>query len=144
MTRPPQQPSLFDSPALKLGSLGRAIKLALNRAAKESKISREEIAHRAAELAAEAEVNLCPGGGLGKGTLDKWLDLNSPGHMPSLLGLAVLCQVLNEAGPLAPVLEYLGLEAMGVEERKYRDYGRAHFELEQARQGLKKAKERLC
>jgi hypothetical protein len=58
--------------------------------------------------------NLCPGGGLGLGTLNKWLDINSPGHMPSLLGLAVLCQVLGEAGPLAPVLEYLGLEALGL------------------------------
>ena len=142
MTKPPQQLSLFDSPALKLGSLGRAVKLALNRAAKESKLSREELAHRAAELAAEAGVNLCPGGGLGKAILDKWLDVNSPGHMPSLLGLVVLSQVLGEVGPLAPVLEYIGMEAMGPEDRKFRDVGRAYLELKQARQGLKKAEDR--
>ena len=139
MTKPPQQLSLFDSPALKLGSLGRAVKLALNRAAKACNLSREELAHRAAALADEAGVNLCPGGGLGKAILDKWLDVNSPGHMPSLLGLAVLCQVLDEASPLAPVFEYLGLEVMGPEDRKFRDMGRAYLELKQARQRLKKA-----
>jgi len=47
---PPQQLSLFDSPALKLGGLGRAVKLALNRAAKNSNLSKEELAHRAAEI----------------------------------------------------------------------------------------------
>ena len=141
---PSQQPSLFDSPALKLGALGRAVKLALARAARESNKSREELAHRAAALAEEAGVNLCPGGGLGVATLNKWLDLNSPGHMPSLTGLTVLCKVLDDAAPLAPVLEYLGLEAMGPEDRKYRDLGRAQHKLEKARQGFKKAKERLC
>ena len=139
---PPQQLSLFDSPAFRLGALGRAVKAALNRAAKESDLSREELVHRAEELAAEAGVNLCPGGGLGGSTLNKWLDLNSPGHMPSLLGLAVLCQVLDDAGPLAPVLEYLGLEAMGPEDQRYRDIGRAYLGLKQAQQGLKKAEER--
>jgi len=136
---PSQQPSLFDSPALKLGALGRAVKLALARAARESNISREELAHRAAALAEEAGVNLCPGGGLGAATLNKWLDLNSPGHMPSLTGLTVLCRVLDDAAPLAPVLEYLGLEAMGPEDRKYLDMGRAYLELKGARKGLRKA-----
>jgi hypothetical protein len=120
------------------------VKLALNRAAKESNLSREEIAHRAAGLAEEAGVNLCPGGGLGKSTLDKWLNLDCPGHAPSLLGLAALCQLLNDARPLAPVLEFLGAGMMNEEDRKFRDLGRAQFEMDQARQKLTKAKERLC
>ena len=134
--------SLFDSPALKLGSLGRAVKLALAKAARESSLSREEIAHRAAGLAEEAGVNLCPGGGLGGGNLDKWLNTNAPGYMPSLLGLAVLCRLLEDASPLAPVLEFLGLEIAGPKDRMYRDVGRAYLELKRARQGLKKAEER--
>jgi len=142
MTKPPQQLSLFDSPIMRLGGLGRAVKLALNRAARESKLSREELAHRAAALAEEAGVNLCPGGGLGLNTLNKWLDINAPGYMPSLMGLAVLCRVLGEAGPMAPVLEYLDLEAIGPEDKRYRDVGRAYLELKQARQGLKKAEDR--
>ena len=141
---PPRQISLFDSPALRLGGLGRAVKLALAKAARESSMSREELADRAAGLAEEAGVNLCPGGRLGISTLNKWLDCNSLGNMPSLLGLAVLCQVLEDSGPLALVLEFLGLETMGPEDRKYRDLGRAHHKLEQAKQGYKKAREQLC
>ena len=142
MSQHPQQLSLFDSQAMRLGGLGRAVKLALNRATRESELSREELAHRAAALAEEAGVNLCPGGGLGLNTLNKWLDINAPGYMPSLMGLAVLCRVLGEAGPMAPVLEYLDLESIGAEDKRYRDVGRAYLELKQARQGLKKAEDR--
>jgi len=142
MSLPSQQLSLFDTPTMRLGGLGRAVKLALNRAARESKLSREELAQRAAALAEDAGVNLCPGGGLGLNTLNKWLDINAPGYMPSLMGLAVLCRVMGEAGPMAPVLEYLDLEAIGPEDKRYRDVGRAYLELKQARQGLKKAEDR--
>ena len=140
-------PSLFDNPAIKqeemkLEELGRAVKLALNRAFRESNLSREEVAHRAAVLAAEAKVNLCPGGGLGLGSLNKWLDVNSLGHMPSLLGIAVLSRVLDDVSALSRVLEFLGLEIMLPADRKYRDVGKAFVELKQTRQRLKKAEER--
>ena len=62
--------------------------------------------------------------------------------MPTLLGLAVLCQVLGDASPYTPQLEYQGLEAMGPADCKHRDVGRAYLGLKQARQGLKKAEER--
>ena len=140
---PSQQPSLFDSPALKLGALGRAIKLALNRAARESSLSREELAHRAAALAEEAGIHLCPGGRLGIGTLDKWLNVDSAGSVPSLLGFAVLCRILGNAGAVAPLLEYLGLEVMDTEGRRHRDVGRAYLELKEAKKGLRKAEAEL-
>ncbi|UQZ88303.1 hypothetical protein C4J81_03410 [Deltaproteobacteria bacterium Smac51] len=139
----PQQLSLFDGPALRLGSVGRAVKLALSSAAAESGLSREEIVHRAAALSGEAGINLCPGGRLSLDTLNKWLNVNSPAYMPGLLALMVLCEVLEDRRALVPVLEVFGLEVMGPEDKKFRDLGRATHRLKEARRALKKAEEKL-
>jgi len=138
-------PSLFDNPALKLGGLGLAVKLALNQAVKKSSLSRAELAHQAGEMAIAAQVALCPGGrGLGLANLNKWLTPDSDGNFPSVLGLAVLLNILGDNSPLAPLLEFLGLEVMTEEDRRFRDLGRAHFELKRARKNFKKAEGNLC
>ena len=141
----PQKLSLFDSPALKLGGLGLAVKLALNQAVKKSNLSRAELAHQAGEMAIAAETNLCPGGrGLGLANLNKWLTPEADGNFPSVLGLAVLLKILGDKGPLVPLLEFLDLEVMTEEDKRFRDVGKAHFEFKRARRDLKRAEEKLC
>lgn len=141
---PYQQLSLFDSPAQRIGGLGRAVKTALRTAVAASGLSRAEVVHRANELAAEAGVSMCAGNGaLSEATFAKWLDLTSPGHMPGFVPLTILCLLLKDAEVFAAALSALGLEVMGPEDRKFRDLGRAAHELKQARRALKKAEERL-
>ena len=56
-----QQLSLFDNLSFRVSGVKRAMKYALNRAAAESKLSREEILLKARELAAMEGVNLSGG-----------------------------------------------------------------------------------
>lgn len=139
-----QQLSLFDSPAQRIAGLGRAAKCALRTAVDASNLGRAEVVFRANSLAAEAGVAMCAGNGaLSEATFNKWLDLTSPGHMPSLVGLTILCVVLKDAGALATALAAQGLEVMGPEDRIYRDMGRAQYELKQARRALKDAESKI-
>lgn len=145
MTMPPaphQQRSLFDSPAQRIGSLGRATKYALRAAVEASRLSREEVVHRANELAAEAGVSMCAGNGaLSPATFAKWLDFGSPGHMPGFIPLTILCLLLNDAGIFAAALAAQGLDVMGPEDRRYRDLGRANEEMDALRKKIKTLKE---
>ena len=129
-THPHQQLSLFDSPALRIAALGRATKCALRKAVDASGLSRPEVVHRANELAAESGVSMCAGNGaLSEATFNKWLDLNSPGHMPGLVPITILCIILNCPNVFTPALEAQSLEIMGLEDRKYRDLGKLEAEL---------------
>lgn len=127
----PDQRSLFDSPALSLGTISRAVQFALNRVAAESKMSREEILEAANKLAAEAGINLSKGNGaLSLDVLNKMLNPNEPAYKPSFDAFNVLYHVLGRDRRLIePFLEAWGVEAMGPEDRKYRDLGRLETEL---------------
>jgi len=139
-----QQLSLFDSPAQRIAVLGRAAKCALRTAVESSNFSRAEVVFHANSLAAEAGVAMCAGNGaLSEATFNKWLDLTSPGHLPGLIGLTILCIVLKNADALATALVAQGLEIMGPEDKIYRDMGRAQYELKQARRALKDAESKI-
>jgi len=144
MTQKPTQLNLFDDPAVRLGAVPKAIKAALGCAVAESGLSRDEIVFRADGLAKTAGINLCPGGGLSIHTFNKWLDINDQGHMPTLLGLIVLSQILNgDTGAFNPALEVLGKGVMEPDDKKFSALGRAVNKLKKARHELKKAEEQL-
>lgn len=127
----PDQLSLFDSPALRLGSTSRAVKFALNRVAAESKMSREEILEAANHLAAEAGISMSKGNGaLSLDVLNKMLNPNEPAYKPSLDAFNIFYQVLGRDSRLIePFLEAWGVEVMGPEDRRYRDLGKLETEL---------------
>jgi len=131
-----QQRSLFDTPHLRIGGMGRAVKYALNKAASNSKLSREEIVIEANKLAGDAGVNLCQGGRLTLNTINKWFDINA-GHMPTLFGLVVLSQVLDDDSALAQLMAVRDLEIMQPEDQKYRDLGKATHELKLLRKRVR-------
>lgn len=131
------QLSLFDRPSIRLASVGRAVKLALNRAASESNLSREEIVYQSVALADEAGISLCQGGRLTIATLNKWLDVNAQGYMPGLLALTALCQILGDTRALRPILEALSLEAIGPEDQRYRDIGKTSVQMKALRKRMK-------
>ncbi len=125
-----QQLSLFDNLSFRVSGVKRAMKYALNRAAAESKLSREEILMKARELAAVEGVNLSGGnGGLSQSILDKWLNPNTLSYMPDYEALIILCRVLGDMRAILPFLEALGLEVMGPDDRKYRDLGKLETEM---------------
>ncbi len=125
-----QQLSLFDNLSFRVSGVKRAMKYALNRAAAESKLSREEILLKARELAAMEGVNLSGGnGGLSQSILDKWLNPNTLSYMPDYEALVILCRVLGDTRAILPFLEALGLEVMGPDDRKYRDLGKLETEM---------------
>ncbi|UQZ90538.1 hypothetical protein C4J81_15510 [Deltaproteobacteria bacterium Smac51] len=141
---PHQQLSLFDSPAHRIAALGRATKCALRAAVAASGLTRPEVVFRANELAAESGVSMCAGNGaLSEATFNKWLDLNSPGHMPGFVPLTILCSILEDTEIFAAALAVQGFEVMGPEDCKFRDLGRATYKLKQARLEYKKAEESL-
>lgn len=136
----PQQRSLFDEPSFRVNGVKRAMKYALNRAASESRLSREEILIRARELAEAEGVNLSGGnGGLSQSILDKWLNPNTLSYMPDYESLIILCRTLGDSRAILPFLECLGLEVMGPDDRRYRDLGRLETELK----CLRKKKRRI-
>lgn len=136
----PQQRSLFDELSFRVNGVKRAMKYALNRVAAESRLSREEILKRARELAEAEGVNLSGGnGGLSQSILDKWLHPNTLSYMPDYEALIILCRVLGDNRALMPLLEALGLEVMGPEDRKFRDLGKLETELK----CLRKKKRRI-
>lgn len=106
------------------------MKYALNRAAAESKLSREEILFRAREMATAEGVNLNGGnGGLSHSILDKWFNPNAASYVPDYEALIILCRVLGDTRAIVPFLEALGLEAMGPKDKKYRDLGKLETEM---------------
>ncbi len=139
-----QQLSLFDNLSFRVSGVKRAMKYALNRAAAESKLSREEILIKANEVAAMEGVNLSGGnGGLSLSMLDKWFNADAQSYMPGYEALIILCRVLGDTRAILPFLEALGLEVMGPEDRKYRDLGKAETEMECLRKKKRLIKESL-
>jgi len=142
MNPEPHKLSLFDVPVIRLGAVSRSVKLALNRAAANSQLSREEIVHKASSLANGAGINLCKGGNLGLATINKWLDINALGYMPSILGLIVLCQVLNDSEAIKPILETLNLEVIGPEEQRFKEIGKASVQMKKLRKRLRELEDK--
>jgi len=126
----PQQRSLFDSLGFRVSGVKRTMKHALNRAAAESNLSRDEILYRSRSMAEAEGVKLSGGnGGLSLSILDKWFNPNAMSYMPDYEALIILCRVLGDLRPITPFLEALDLEVMGAEDRRYRDLGKLEAEL---------------
>lgn len=126
----PQQRSLFESLSFRVSGVKRTMKHALNRAAADSNLSREEILYRAREMAEAEGVKLSGGnGGLSLSILDKWFNPNALGYMPDYEALIILCRVLGDLRPITPFLEGLDLDVMTPEDRKFRDLGKLETEL---------------
>jgi hypothetical protein len=138
MTRTDQQLSLFGGPDL---NPERAVKAAMHRAAKASPLSREQIRDRMEELAREAGVKLCGGNSrqLSVETLEKWLNPQDTGHLPSLRALVVFCKAVQASGPLAALAAPLGLAVIDKEQQRL--LRAAEIDAEIAR--LKREKRRL-
>lgn len=131
-----RQLSLFDADnrtAANVAGFASLIRAAMNRAAAESGLSRDQIVDKMNELALASGVRMTQGKArkISKDTLEKWLNPDSS-YPPSLLAVAIFMQALGNISPLAAWLGLHNCEIMTEEDRKYRDLGKIKLEQKEA------------
>ena len=106
---------------------------------------RKALVDKLNQIAAEAEVKLTGGNSksISKDLLDKWLSPSDSSHPPSLLAILAFCRATDNPVPLQIILRAVGLDVMTDEDRKFRDYGRAVWEAEEAARNRKRIRERI-
>lgn len=106
---------------------------------------RKALVDKINQIAAEAEIKLTGGNSksISKDLLDKWLSPSDTSHPPSLLAILAFCRATDNPAPLQIILRAVGLDVMTNDDRKFRDYGRAVWEAEEAARNRKRIRERI-
>lgn len=106
---------------------------------------RKALVDKLNQIASEAEIKLTGGNSksISKDLLDKWLSPSDSSHPPSLLAILAFCRATDNPAPLQIILRAVGLDVMTDEDRKFRDYGRAVWEAEEAARNRKRIRERI-
>ena len=106
---------------------------------------RKALVDKLNQIASEAEIKLTGGNSksISKDLLDKWLSPSDSSHPPSLLAILAFCRATDNPAPLQIILRAVGLGVMTDEDRKFRDYGRAVWEAEEAARNRKRIRERI-
>ena len=130
------QKSLLDYDYSRIAGLMPALRAAMRRAAaKADGEGRKALVDTINRIASDAEVRLTAGRAesISKDVLDKWLSPSDTSHPPSILALAVFCRATGDYEALRVVLLACGLDIMTTEDRRFRDLGKADFEMKAAR-----------
>ena len=106
---------------------------------------RKALVDKLNQIASEAEIKLTGGNSksISKDLLDKWLSPSDSSHPPRLLAILAFCRATDNPAPLQIILRAVGLDVMTDEDRKFRDYGRAVWEAEEAARNRKRIRERI-
>ena len=106
---------------------------------------RKALVDKLNQIASEAEIKLTGGNSksISKDLLDKWLSPSDSSHPPSLLAILAFCRATDNPAPLRIILHAVGLDVMTADDRKFRDYGRAVWEAEEAARNRKRIRERI-
>ena len=106
---------------------------------------RKALVDKLNQIASEAEIKLTGGNSksISKDLLDKWLPPSDSSHPPSLLAILAFCRATDNPAPLQIILRAVGLDVMTDKDRKFRDYGRAVWEAEEAARNRKRIRERI-
>lgn len=118
----------------------QAVKAAMNRAARGSSLSREQICDRMSELAAEHGIRLQAGNSrrMAPATLEKWLNPAEREHVPGLRALVVFCRVVGGHEAIQALAAPLSLRL--IDERQAALLERAEIEAEIKRLQRRKKK----
>ncbi len=106
---------------------------------------RKALVDKLNQIASEAGIKLTGGNSksISKDLLDKWLSPSDSSHPPSLLAILAFCRATDNPAPLQIILRAVGLDVMTNDDRKFRDYGRAVWEAEEAARNRKRIRERI-
>ncbi len=136
-----RQLTLFDNQVLDLEPL---IKSALHNAARESRLSREQLVDRANAIAARSGVRLNKNAKkLSLEVLEKWLNPADRDHMPSLNALQVLMLALENQDPLRVLARAMGAELLSAQEAKLLQAAKLEREIKQLQQQKKRLEAQL-
>lgn len=118
-----------------------AVKAAMNKALRGSRMSREQLVDAMNELAETEGIRLSGGNAkrLQLSTLEKWLAPFDREHIPSLKALAIFCKALGASEPMQALVAPLGLRL--IDERQAKLLERA--EIEEEIRTLKRRKQRI-
>lgn len=106
---------------------------------------RKALVDKLNQIASEAGIKLTGGNSksISKDLLDKWLSPSDASHPPSLLAILAFCRATDNPAPLQIILRAVGLDVMTNDDRKFRDYGQAVWEAEEAIRNRKRVRERI-
>lgn len=123
----------------------REVKEAMNRAAKESGLSRDQIVDRMVALGGDYGINLASGNAasLTVAVLDKWLNPAETERMIPLKGLPVFCQVVKSMEPIAAMAAPLGGKVIGPEDVRLLEWAKLSREVQTKRKRLQKLEQEL-
>jgi len=141
-----RQLSLFEADqSAELAMLMSSVKSAMNRAASQCGLSRDEITDRMNKIAQSAGVSLSRGNArsVTLATLEKWLNPSNSEHQPSILVLNVFCIAVKSVEPLAAMLRPHGCGVMTPQDKKLRDYADAILKEREARKRKKQLELKL-
>ena len=104
----PRQLDLFHQPTI--GGVVRDIKLAMNKAVKDSGLSRVQVLDLLNEFADRHRVKLNGGRAkcLSEDVLEKWLNPHDEARIPSLRALTAFCAVIGTCEPITVMARILG------------------------------------
>lgn len=138
----PVQMSLFNQPTLNIAD---DFKEAMALAVKNSGLSREQVVEKMNGLAARYGIRLAKGNGknLNISTLEKWLNLNSPGRMISVKALNVFCAVVGDNTPIDIMVRPLGAKVIGEKDIKKLAWADASLKAKKARRKIRELEAEL-
>ncbi|MDY6791545.1 MAG: hypothetical protein SWH54_09775 [Thermodesulfobacteriota bacterium] len=132
----PVQLSLFEIPTL---NTVVEMKEILNRAAKNSGMSRSLIADKMNKLADRYGLSLVTGNGnrLTLDTLEKWLNPAEPGRQMPMRVLPVFCIVVGDFSPLKVLARPVGAKVIGKEDQKLLKWAKAYQQVRRGRRQMR-------
>lgn len=136
------QLSLFDCDYSRLAALMPAVRAAMRHTAGAADgVGRKALVDKINSIASAAEARLTAGRAesISKDVLDKWLSPSDVSHPPSITAVVAFCIATGDFGPIQKIVQAYGggLDIMTLEDRRFRDIGKADYELKEARKRKK-------
>lgn len=135
MTQRHQQPSLFDTNGL---NVDRTVKAAMNQAARECSLSREQIADAINKMMERHGISACRGGTVSLNLLEKWLNVSDTSRHIPLRILPIFCAATGSRAPLQALADALGGRVIGGDEARLLDWAKAYRRAKKARREMQK------
>lgn len=131
------QLSLFDQPTF---NTIHPQKEAMNRAVKESGLSREQIVEKMNTLAVKYGVSLANGNNkeLTVATFEKWLNQADTSRQMPMRALPVFCAICGDPGPMAVLARPTGFQIIGQEDQQLLKWARAYQKARAAKQVMRR------
>lgn len=129
MTQPTQLP-LFDAPTF---NIIKPQKEAMNAAAKNCGLSREQIVGRMNDLASRYGVSLVSNGVMTLDTLEKWINPNELNRQMPMKALPIFCGVVGDSSSLDVLARPVGSKVIGQKDQQFLKWARAYHRERDAR-----------